>query len=407
MKALPLRRFLLLLGCFALATVTRLPAQAESYRKAAREAAFRGDNDLAVALYEKALSSAAKVFLEDDIELLIRRAELGEAYRGVGRWKEAISQLDYAWKRARFDSEKRDRWLEQEGDIAMNCAEKLARACQGASRYEDALMVLRTSIEDHAKAKRPNDEAVHLLALETDTLLILKRDEEAGSSAQRAVALTEKEDSGEPVRQAKVYDTIGNLFLEHGYPVRARPFFVKAVQISAAALPPHDENRARMQQHLANALIRENDLQAAELLLNDSLQNLLRKITPDSVALIPLHLSLCDLAQKKQKADDALKHATEAMRICRLRYSEEQPQFAEALFRLGRSQTELKKFGEARKNLTMALQLYAEGFGQDHPETKEVQAVFDTLPPEKADAKGSTPPAKPTGPKPSSSAKKP
>ncbi|WP_156345401.1 hypothetical protein [Verrucomicrobium spinosum] len=64
----------------ALQTLAPLPtAFAQSYRDIAKEAALKGENEKAVINYELALSSATKLFKENDIEIVIRRGELGEA----------------------------------------------------------------------------------------------------------------------------------------------------------------------------------------------------------------------------------------------------------------------------------------------------------------------------------------
>src|SRR5689334_3036207 len=130
------------------------PVEDLSFLEQAREAAKKGDNANAIKLYEMALNSALKVLKEDDIEVVMRRAELGEAYRAAGRWDEAIPQLDYAWKRLRYDAESKGRWLQQEGDVCFGAAEKLGRACQGAARYEEAVMVFSTAIADAERVKR-------------------------------------------------------------------------------------------------------------------------------------------------------------------------------------------------------------------------------------------------------------
>src|SRR6186713_1090017 len=133
----------LLCGTEVLAAQQSPPAN-QSFLEQAREAAKKGDNANAIKLYEMALQSALKVLKEDDIEVVMRRAELGEAYRAAGRWDDAIPQLDYAWKRLRYDAESKGRWLQQEGDVCFGAAEKLGRACQGAARYEEAAMVFST-----------------------------------------------------------------------------------------------------------------------------------------------------------------------------------------------------------------------------------------------------------------------
>jgi tetratricopeptide (TPR) repeat protein len=351
----------------------------QSYREIAQEAAMRGDNEMAVEFYEKALVSAAKVFKEEDIELVMRRAELGEAYRAVGRWKEAITNLDYAWKRARFDAEVKQRWSEQEGEMAMNCGEKLARACQADSRYGDAVMVFRTAIADNFNAKRPSDEAVHFHALLADNLLLLKRDSEAEEAVRKAVEITEQAQADNPRALSRVLSLLGNLFFFHERYSLARPLYERAVVLAAQHLPPDDEDRIVIQSRLGTILLKENKLDEASLLLEDSLRNLLRSKTPDSNKTVPLYLSLSELATRRAQPEQALQQAEEALRICKLHYSESHPDFARALGRIGSCQLELKQTDQAKFTLTRALGLMTTSLGKDNPQTVAMQKLVETL----------------------------
>jgi len=369
-------RLLSRFGSLVLLFAVAATAGAQSFRELARDAASRGDNNAALDYYEKALVSAVKVFKEDDLELVVRRAELGEAYRAAGKWKEAITNLDYAWKRARFDAESKSRWKEQEGDIAMNCGEKLGRACQADSRYEDAIMVFRTAIADNANAGRASDEAAHFWALLADNFLLLKRDAEADQAAKEALSISETSNANNPRGMARVLSLVANMYLFHEQTAKARPLYERAVQIAARNLEPGDEDRIMLQARLGAILLKDGKLDEAGLLLNDSLSNLLKANTPDSVKMISLHFSLSELASRRGQHEDALKHAQESLRICKLHYMVTHPDIARSLLRLGSCLVDLNETDKAKKTLRQAYELSLEVLGKDSPQTAKAGALL-------------------------------
>jgi len=353
--------------------------QAQSYRDEARQAAMRGDNELAVDLYEKALISAVKVFKEEDLEVVMRRAELGEAYRAVGRWKDAIKHLDYAWKRARYDAETRNLWLDQEGDMAMNCGEKLARACQADSKYADAVMVFRTAIADNEKAKRPQDEALHLYALLADNFLLLKQEAEAAQAIESAVKVADEMNAQNPRALSRALSQLGNIYFSHDRTALAKPLYQRSVILAAQHLPPSDEDRVMIQARLASILLKDGKLDESALLLDDSIQNLLRTNTPDSAKMVPLHLSLSELDTQRGQHENALKHAVEALRISRLHFVEAHPDIVKSLMRLGICQVNLKDTDKGEATLKQAYELSRSVFGKDNPQTQAAKALYDKV----------------------------
>jgi hypothetical protein len=62
-----------------LAFVLTGSVSAQSFREQAKLAASLGNHDLAVILFEKAVTSAEQVFQDTDFELTVRRAELARA----------------------------------------------------------------------------------------------------------------------------------------------------------------------------------------------------------------------------------------------------------------------------------------------------------------------------------------
>lgn len=348
--------------------------QAQSYRDMARNAALKGENEEAVALYEKTLTAALKVFKEEDYEVVRARGELGEAYRSVGKWKEAITQLDYAWKRARYDAETKQQWRGPAGDMAMGFAEKLGRACQAATRYEDAVMVFKTAVADAERVKRDEQELIGYLALYADTLLLLHRNEEADQAVQRAVQLAEHRHVASPLDQAQVFSTLGMIYYRQKRYEKAEVLAQRALQLAGQNKPAGDKLIAIYQADLGSNLLHlPHRVEEAGKLLHEALEGLQKKLPPDAEEFMPLQQDLVSLSLLQNHPDEALTHAEEAWRLCKLHYPAEHPEIARTLALLGKTFEKLQKTDKARNCYEKARDIFEASLGKDHPQTLEVK----------------------------------
>ena len=352
-------------------------SQPQSYRDLAHAAALRGDNETAIHLYEQALNSGLKVFKEDDIEIIMRRAELGEAYRAAGRWNDAIPQLDYVWKRARFDAEKKNAWLGAEGAIAFGAAEKLGRACQGASRYTEAIMIFSTAISDAERVKRDEEGTLTFDALLADTLLLLGRDEEAERAIQAAVERIERRHADNPAMQARHLSALGTLCYHHRRFEKARATAEKALEQAVKQTGLLPEHLARYQDNLGAALVPLGRLDEAEKLLLSAKEGFLKSLTPDAPELMHVHLHLAELATRRGRHEEAVKLTEEALRICRLHFNDTNPETGTCLHNLAACWLELKQPGKAGDLCARALSIFETTLGKDSPQTMETRALLE------------------------------
>lgn len=354
--------------------------RAQSYRDMAREAAIKGENEQAVVLYEKTLAAALKVFKEDDFEVVRAHGELGEAYRAVGRWKDAITELDYAWKRARFDAEIKQQWLGAEGGMAMGFAEKLGRACQAATRYEDAVMVFKTAVADAERVKRDEQEVIGYLALYADTLLLMQRSEEADQAVQRAVQLAEHRHAASPMDQAQVFSTLGMIYYRQKRYEKAETLAQRALELAGKNKPMGDKTIAIYRGDLGSILLHfPARLDEADKLLHETMDVLQKVLKPDDAKFLPLQQDLATLSILQNKPDEALAHAEEAWKLCKLHYPAEHPETGKTLAILGQAFEKLKQIDKARSCYEKARDIFEITLGKDHLQTIEVKESLAKL----------------------------
>ncbi len=368
------RALLFLLG-LSLAT----QADAQSYREQGAAALQKGDAAEGVALMEKALVTSLKALKEGDLEVVIRRAELGEAYHAAGRWNDAIQQFDYTWKRARYEAETKGRWQAEEGDLTISYAEKLGRSCHAASRYQDALMVFSTAIQDSIKAKRNESELNQFYALQADTLLVLKRVDEASKSIEKIASYIERRFNEDPLARARMWSRITDLYFNHGLYNKAKPFAQKGLDDISKALKPEEEEYATYQANLGAILLNLGDIAGAEKLLVEARKTMLVKTAPDSARMLFYQLHIAELTLKQGKPNEALKEADEALRICKLHFTDENPEVAKSLSIKAACYKELKQTKQAWESADEALTILLKTLGKDHTQTIEAKSFLATL----------------------------
>lgn len=365
--------------CLVFAFLPCAGVKAQSFREQAKRAASRGDNATAVELYEKAVVSGKKVFKPDEIEMTIRRAELGEAYRAVGRWDDAVTQLDYAWQRSRYDAEILGGWSGREGAMAMNCAQQLARAYQGSGKYREAVKTLREALADHAKAGRPEGEMLQLRALLTDTLLLLRWEPEAVEAAKSVMEGAERMEATHPTDAARMSAVMGEIFARHGHVDQARMLLQRAVRLVAQHLPPGHEDRVRIQRQLGEVLLLDGQVDEAERLLDATIQESANKKKEDLPELIGLRLAMAEVLLQKDRPNDVLEQVKEAKRLCERYVVAEHPDAARCVLFSGLAHAKLGQRVRGRVELEEAHRVLELTLGVDHPDTRRAKAALAEL----------------------------
>jgi tetratricopeptide (TPR) repeat protein len=365
---------LLGLGLLAPGLASRLGAQ--SFQELADAAMFKGDFKKAVDLREQALVTALKAFKEDDLEVIKIRAELGEAYRAAGRWKDALQQLDYAWKRLRFDAETKSRWKMEEGTMSLTLAERLGRTCQAARRHEDALTAFTTGLADCVKAGREGAYAMHFTALLVDTSLLLKRDADADGYMQKALDLLEKGDR--PVSErAGTLIRLASIYTDHQQFAKAEPLARRALNMLKTESPSEKESQADAEEKLALILVQLDQREESEQLLLHALEVQKGRHSSDGAELISIHCGLAALSLKQGKNPEALAQAQEALRICKKHNPEQHPQSATCLLLLGTVELASGHRTPALDACRQAAEIFEATLGDEHPQSRAARDLLE------------------------------
>lgn len=384
-------RLVPLFCCFlTLAGASRMLQAQMTYQQEGALAYRHGDYERAVTLYEKSLATALKVLKEDDPNLMERRAELGEAYRAAGRWNDAVVQLDYVWRRARYDAESKHHWLGESGDMAMGYAEKLGKSCLAAARYDDGIMVFKTSLADAERSGRVGN-ALQFGALLADTEFQARKPEEATKTVRHVAELTMKLEGNKPL-EGRALQQLAMLCLRQGLPDAAKPLAARALEIALKAY--HDDPLAlsEYQETLVSAQLASGDLDEAEKVLKAARENVLAKETPESPRMVDIMLDESTLALKRNQAQDALSLAAQALTLSRKRFQDNHFQTGRCLNQMARCQVALNEPAKARPLFSDALVIFSQTLGEDNPQTLEVRQAILKMGPRLNPAKSSASP---------------
>lgn len=355
------------------------PLCAQSFRDQATNAYRSGDYGTAAAYYEKSLAAALRVMQEEDLEIVERRAELGEAYRAAGRIDDAVKQLDYVWKRTRYDAENKKRWDGPEGTMALAYAENLGRAYQSAGRYQDALLIFSTGLYD-AERTRHDGDALQFAALLAETQFVAKNDIEAATLAARAFGMAEKL-TANPVMQMRALSQLSLVCLRHNQLGLARPMAQRALEIARQHEPAGSMVVAAHQTELAKVLLQTDALDEAGSLLREAQETILASETPQSTRLIEVLLTEADLFLKRNQPDKALTKSRDAVEICRRKLPALDPRTGRSFEKLADTELALNRPAEARSHYEQALAIFEETLGPDDPFTAETRAHVRQLSP--------------------------
>lgn len=223
---------------------------------------------------------------------------------------------------------------------------------------------------------RANQEAAAARAV-TESLVAMF--EVADPSRTRGNAITAREllDHGaekvrrelknQPTVQAKLLDTIGQLYQSIGLDDQAQPLLEEALKLRRQSLGPEHPDVATSLSHVGEIAGLKGDYARSESLLREALK-LRRKLSGQERADVAESLNnLGAFLLNQGNYNEAESLLREALAMRRRLFGEEHKDVAESLTNLGRLMLDTDKLKEAESLYRQALELRRKLFGPEHP----------------------------------------
>ncbi|MDX2032167.1 MAG: serine/threonine-protein kinase [Blastocatellia bacterium] len=223
---------------------------------------------------------------------------------------------------------------------------------------------------------RANQEAAAARAV-TQSLVAMFEFADPGRSRGNVITARELLDQGaervvrelndQPLVQARLMDTIGQLYQSIGFYDRAQPLLEESLRIRRRMLGPEHVDVAATLKHLGDVVNLKGDYAASEALFRESLamrRRLLGNAHPDVAESLS---SLGALLVTRGNYPEAEVLLREGLAIRRNLYGEEHTAVAESLNSLGRLLSDQGKLGDAASLYRQALAIRRKLYGGEHP----------------------------------------
>jgi tetratricopeptide (TPR) repeat protein len=212
-----------------------------------------------------------------------------------------------------------------------------------------------------------------------DTLLLLRRDDEADKFIQQAVQIAERRHANNASVRTGIYAGLANIYVNHLMFPKARPLAEHALKVAKSRAEPDASSVASLQTSLGGILVRLGDAEAAEVLLKEAQTLLSEKFASDHDRIIPVLRNLSAVGLLKKKNVDALANAQEAVRLCKLLYTSTHPEVAKSLAQLAACYAALGENAMASTTYAQAIDIAEKAFGVDNPQTAELRSAREQL----------------------------
>jgi serine/threonine protein kinase/tetratricopeptide (TPR) repeat protein len=223
---------------------------------------------------------------------------------------------------------------------------------------------------------RANQEAATARAV-TESLVAMFEVADPGKTRGNVITARELLDQGaervvrelkqQPVVQAKLLDTIGQLYQSIGIRDRAQPLLEEALKLRRQALGPEHLDVATSLSHLGEVANLKGDYARSELLLREAFK-LRRKLLGKEHADVAESLdNLGAFLLNQGNFNEAESLLREALVMRRKLFGAEHKDVAESLTNLGRLMLDTDKLKEAESLYRQALGMRRKLFGPEHP----------------------------------------
>ena len=181
--------------------------------------------------------------------------------------------------------------------------------------------------------------------------------------AEKAV----RELKDQPVVQAKLLDTIGQLYQSIGLYDRAQPLVEEALNLRRQAFGNESPDVATSLNHLGEVASLKGDYARSESLFREALAMRRKLLGAESKDVAESLNNLGELLDDRGNFSDAERLLRESLALRRKLFGSEHASVADSLTGLGRLMGDMGKFNEAESLYRQALTMHRKLYGGDHP----------------------------------------
>jgi serine/threonine-protein kinase len=171
----------------------------------------------------------------------------------------------------------------------------------------------------------------------------------------------------QPVVQAKLLDTIGQLYQSIGLYDREQPLLEEALKLLRQAQGNESSDVATILNHLGEVASLKGDYEKSESLYREALEMQLKLLGPENKDVAKSLGNLGELLVQRGKLGEAEGLLNNALTLRRKLFGEEHDEVANSLTNLGRLMSENGKFSEAESLYQQALKIRRKLHAGDHP----------------------------------------
>lgn len=219
-----------------------------------------------------------------------------------------------------------------------------------------------------AAAKRVSDFLIGLFAV-SDPSQARGNSVTAREILDRGRVQVETELGGQPEIQARLMDTMGQVYVSLGLYEQAEPLLQRALTIRQRMLGPEHPDTLTAMDHLARNLEKQGRYGEAEKLVRETLSTRLRVLGPDHPDTIASRHSVIVLAIDKGDYAGAEKLNREELELLRRIRGPEHPETLTSMYNLALDLGNQGRHAEAVELYRQTLDLQRRVLGPDHPDT--------------------------------------
>lgn len=302
---------------------------------------------------------AGQLRAEPEVEAAVRTT-IGETYLGLGRYEEALAQLEAALAIAGAPAASNSR-------ESISLQNLIARALCGLARFDEAEQLHREAIESARELLIDDSVLASMLCDLGACLFRAGKLGDAREAHEQAVVALDRSAAPQPALRARITMELGRTLQDSGKLADAEPLLRTALALYRENLPGEHPDIAYSLNRLGWLLYRRygNESQESEALLREALAIYRKTLDPANPELANC-LNCLGMRIKIGRNPEAVALLREALRIREAALGPDNPDVAESLMHLAHALMDFDEADEAGRLCGRALAIHRRVFGENH-----------------------------------------